>query len=60
MAVRRIHPAVGRPLPLLGLILLAIALLSTVGIVGFVVPQFEKLFADMGDAVPLATRVVVR
>lgn len=40
-------------------ILLAIAVLSTVGIVGFVVPQFERLFADMGEAVPLATRVVL-
>lgn len=41
------------------MILLCIAVLSTVGIVGFVVPQFEKLFADMGDAVPLSTRVVL-
>lgn len=40
-------------------ILLVIAVLSTVGIVGFVVPQFEKLFADMGEAVPLATRAVL-
>ena len=26
---------------------------------GFVVPQFEKLFMDMGDALPLPTRFVM-
>jgi general secretion pathway protein F len=26
---------------------------------GFVVPQFEKLFTDMGDALPLPTRLVM-
>jgi general secretion pathway protein F len=41
------------------LILLVVSVLSLVGIMGFVVPQFEKLFADMGDAVPLATRIIV-
>lgn len=41
------------------LILLVVALLSLVGMIGFVVPQFEKLFADMGDAVPLPTRIVL-
>lgn len=40
-------------------ILLVVAALSLVGMMGFVVPQFEKLFADMGDAVPLATRFVL-
>ncbi|MCA0242450.1 MAG: type II secretion system F family protein [Proteobacteria bacterium] len=40
-------------------ILLVVALLSLVGMIGFVVPQFEKLFADMGDAVPLPTRMVL-
>jgi general secretion pathway protein F len=40
-------------------ILLAVALLSLVGMLGFVVPQFEKLFADMGEAVPLPTRIVL-
>lgn len=40
-------------------ILLVVALLSLVGMVGFVVPQFEKLFADMGEALPLATRFVL-
>ncbi len=40
-------------------ILLAVAVLSLAGMIGFVVPQFEKLFADMGDAVPLATRFVL-
>jgi len=40
-------------------ILLGVAVLSLVGMLGFVVPQFEKLFADMGDAVPLPTRFVL-
>jgi len=40
-------------------ILLVVSLLSLVGMVGFVVPQFEKLFADMGDALPLPTRMVL-
>ena len=40
-------------------ILLVVALLSLVGMIGFVVPQFEKLFADMGEAVPLPTRIVL-
>ena len=40
-------------------ILLVVALLSLGGMIGFVVPQFEKLFADMGDAVPLPTRIVL-
>ena len=31
-------------------ILLGVAVLSLVGMLGFVVPQFEKLFTDMGDA----------
>lgn len=41
------------------MVLLGVALLSLVGMIGFVVPQFEKLFADMGDAVPLPTRIVL-
>lgn len=41
-------------------ILLAVAVVSLVAMLGFVVPQFEKLFTDMGDALPLATRVVMR
>ncbi len=40
-------------------ILLSVAVLSLGGMMGFVVPQFEKLFADMGEAVPLATRLVL-
>jgi general secretion pathway protein F len=40
-------------------ILLVVALLSLVGMLGFVVPQFEKLFTDMGDALPLPTRWVM-
>ncbi|WP_326534110.1 type II secretion system F family protein [Pseudorhodoferax sp.] len=41
-------------------ILLCVAVLSVVGMLGFVVPQFEKLFADMGDALPLPTRLIVQ
>lgn len=41
-------------------ILLVVALLSVVGMLGFVVPQFEQLFADMGDALPLPTRAIVQ
>ena len=40
-------------------ILLCVAVLSLVAMLGFVVPQFEKLFADMGDALPLPTRFVM-
>lgn len=40
-------------------ILLAVAVLSLVAMLGFVVPQFEKLFTDMGDALPLPTRIVM-
>lgn len=40
-------------------ILLLVAILSLIGMLGFVVPQFEKLFTDMGDALPLPTKVVM-
>ncbi len=40
-------------------ILLGVAVLSLVGMLGFVVPQFEKLFKGMGDALPLPTRIVM-
>ena len=40
-------------------ILLVVALLSLVAMLGFVVPQFEKLFKDMGDALPMPTRIVM-
>ena len=40
-------------------ILLVVAALSLIGMLGFVVPQFEKLFTDMGDALPLPTRFVM-
>nr|WP_323745901.1 type II secretion system F family protein [Diaphorobacter caeni] len=40
-------------------ILLGVAVLSLVAMLGFVVPQFEKLFNDMGDALPMPTRVVM-
>lgn len=40
-------------------ILLGVAVLSLVAMLGFVVPQFEKLFTDMGDALPLPTRLVM-
>ena len=40
-------------------ILLGVAVLSLIAMLGFVVPQFEKLFNDMGDALPMPTRVVM-
>lgn len=40
-------------------ILLAVALISVVVLLVFVVPQFSDLFADMGKALPLPTRVVI-
>lgn len=40
-------------------ILLGVAILSLVAMLGFVVPQFEKLFNDMGDALPMPTRIVM-
>lgn len=40
-------------------ILLAVAVISLVVMLGFVVPQFEELFSDMGDALPMATQVVM-
>ena len=41
-------------------ILLFVAVVSLVAMLGFVVPQFEKLFNDLGDALPLATRIVMQ
>ena len=40
-------------------ILLLVAVLSLVGMLGFVVPQFEKLFIDLSDALPMPTRIVM-
>ena len=40
-------------------ILLGVAVLSLIAMLGFVVPQFEKLFMDMGDALPLPTQWVM-
>lgn len=40
-------------------ILLVVAVLSLIAMLGFVVPQFETLFADLGDALPLPTRIVL-
>lgn len=40
-------------------ILLVVAVLSVVVMLGFVVPQFEALFNDMGEALPVLTRVVI-
>ena len=40
-------------------ILLGVAVLSLIGMLGFVVPQFETLFKGMGDALPTPTRVVM-
>lgn len=40
-------------------ILLVVAALSIVLMLGFVVPQFEMLFDDMGEALPWATRALL-
>lgn len=40
-------------------ILLVVAVLSIVVMLGFVVPQFETLFDDMGDALPPLTSMVI-
>src|SRR5210317_587293 len=40
-------------------ILLVVSVLSIVLMLGFVVPQFQSLFEDMGEGLPLLTRVVV-
>lgn len=40
-------------------ILLTVAVLSLFAMLGFVVPQFEQLFKDMGDALPAATQFVM-
>ena len=40
-------------------ILLVVAVLSIVVMLGFVVPQFETLFNDMGDALPAMTKGVI-
>jgi general secretion pathway protein F len=40
-------------------ILLVVAVLSIVVMLGFVVPQFESLFEDMGEALPPLTRMVI-
>ena len=41
------------------IILLVVAVLSLIGMLGFVVPQFEKMFTSLGDALPLPTRIVM-
>tara|TARA_R110002049_G_scaffold17416_23_gene67831 strand:+ start:183 stop:1427 length:1245 start_codon:yes stop_codon:yes gene_type:complete len=40
-------------------ILVVVAALSVFLMLGFVVPQFEALFEDMGEALPLPTRIIV-
>jgi general secretion pathway protein F len=40
-------------------ILLVVSVLSIVLMLGFVVPQFETLFEDMGEALPPLTRMVI-
>lgn len=41
------------------LILLTVAGLSIVLLLAFVVPQFSQMFADMGETLPLPTRIVI-
>lgn len=41
-------------------ILLGVSVLSLIVMLGFVVPQFKQLFKDMGDALPVPTRIVMQ
>jgi general secretion pathway protein F len=41
------------------IILLSVAALSVIILLAFVVPQFQRLFADAGKALPLATQIVI-
>ena len=41
------------------LVLVVVALLSIVLLLAFVVPQFSQMFADMGETLPLPTRIVI-
>ena len=41
------------------LILFVVAALSVIIMLGFVVPEFEALFEDMGESLPLLTRAIV-
>lgn len=41
------------------IILLTVAALSVIILLTFVVPQFQRLFADAGKALPLATQIVI-
>ena len=41
------------------IILLTVAALSVIILLTFVVPQFERLFADAGKTLPLATQIVI-
>ncbi|MCP8899367.1 type II secretion system F family protein [Gilvimarinus xylanilyticus] len=40
-------------------ILAVVSVLSVLVMLGFVVPQFEALFADMGESLPLVTELVI-
>lgn len=40
-------------------ILIVVAVVSVFLLLAFVIPQFESLFEDMGEALPLPTRVIV-
>lgn len=40
-------------------VLAAVAIISIAVMLGFVVPKFEALFEDMGDALPLLTEMVI-
>ncbi len=41
------------------IILLSVSALSVIILLTFVVPQFQRLFADSGKALPLATQIVI-
>ncbi len=41
------------------MVLLSVAIVSVLVLLTWVVPQFEQLFADAGEALPMATRIVI-
>lgn len=56
--VRALREQVGSAL-MYPAVLVGVAVLSLIAMLGFVVPQFEPLFAEMGDALPLPTQLIM-
>lgn len=56
--VRALREQVGSAL-MYPAVLVGVAAVSMIAMLGFVVPQFEPLFADLGDALPLPTQLIM-